>query len=328
MTIANLNRGICGGLLGSAYVLLLLGPPAACDRSGDNKAPPKQTPPSAATTPTPATPPTPPAPPPPAPRRSPRAGRRDGAARRRGEDRERPRLEGAAARAPARSTRPPHDIVKVHYTGWTTDGKMFDSSVTRGQPAHVPARRRHQGLDRGRAADGRRREAPLLDPGRTSPTASTPAAAARRACSCSTSSCSTSPGPDADPAPEDVAAPPKSAKKTKSRPRLPGAQEGHRQGAPQGRQHGRGALHGLDDRRQDVRQLGHARRAGHVPAQRRHPGLDRGRAADGRRREDPLLDPRQPRLRQLARGPARPRACWCSTSSCCRSSSKADSLRV
>ncbi|HXN31854.1 MAG TPA: FKBP-type peptidyl-prolyl cis-trans isomerase, partial [Polyangiaceae bacterium] len=25
--------------------------------------------------------------------------------------------------------------VVVHYSGWTTDGKMFDSSVTRGQPA-------------------------------------------------------------------------------------------------------------------------------------------------------------------------------------------------
>ena len=27
------------------------------------------------------------------------------------------------------------DVVTVHYSGWTTDGQMFDSSVTRGQPA-------------------------------------------------------------------------------------------------------------------------------------------------------------------------------------------------
>ena len=30
--------------------------------------------------------------------------------------------------------------VTVHYTGWTTDGQMFDSSITRGQPAAFPLR--------------------------------------------------------------------------------------------------------------------------------------------------------------------------------------------
>jgi peptidylprolyl isomerase len=33
------------------------------------------------------------------------------------------------------------DSVTVHYSGWTTDGKMFDSSVTRNMPATFPLNR-------------------------------------------------------------------------------------------------------------------------------------------------------------------------------------------
>lgn len=32
----------------------------------------------------------------------------------------------------------PNSEVTVHYSGWTTDGEMFDSSVKRGQPATFP----------------------------------------------------------------------------------------------------------------------------------------------------------------------------------------------
>lgn len=46
--------------------------------------------------------------------------------------------------------------VTVHYSGWTTDGKLFDSSVTRGQPASFPLNRVIAGWTEG---------VQLMDPG-------------------------------------------------------------------------------------------------------------------------------------------------------------------
>lgn len=43
-------------------------------------------------------------------------------------------LEQGNAQAHPKAT----DMVTVHYSGWTTDGNLFDSSVKRGQPASFP----------------------------------------------------------------------------------------------------------------------------------------------------------------------------------------------
>jgi peptidylprolyl isomerase len=43
----------------------------------------------------------------------------------------------------------PSAQVKIHYTGWTTDGKMFDSSVARGRPAVFPMDRVIAGFSEG-----------------------------------------------------------------------------------------------------------------------------------------------------------------------------------
>ena len=43
----------------------------------------------------------------------------------------------------------PKSVVTVHYTGWTTDGRPFDSSVARGQPATFPLDRIVKGWGEG-----------------------------------------------------------------------------------------------------------------------------------------------------------------------------------
>ena len=43
----------------------------------------------------------------------------------------------------------PGGEVTIHYTGWTTDGKVFDSSKQRGQPITFPLTRLIQGWQEG-----------------------------------------------------------------------------------------------------------------------------------------------------------------------------------
>ena len=52
---------------------------------------------------------------------------------------------------PGKGTEHPakEDVVTINYTGWQTDGKMFDSSVTRGKPASFPVGRVIAGFSEG-----------------------------------------------------------------------------------------------------------------------------------------------------------------------------------
>ena len=52
--------------------------------------------------------------------------------------------EGTGSEHPTATSR-----VSVHYTGWTTDGAMFDSSVARGQPSQFPLNRVIRGWTEG-----------------------------------------------------------------------------------------------------------------------------------------------------------------------------------
>jgi FKBP-type peptidyl-prolyl cis-trans isomerase len=53
--------------------------------------------------------------------------------------------------APGKGTDHPakDDVVTIHYTGWKTDGTMFDSSVTRGKPSSFPVNRVIAGFSEG-----------------------------------------------------------------------------------------------------------------------------------------------------------------------------------
>ena len=182
----------------------------------------------------------------------------------------------SSRRAPATEKPVATDFVTVHYTG--LDAGREDVR----QLAHARAARRCFRLNRViarlarvRAADDRRRDAPLLGPADLAyrGQAGRPAGMVvfdielldTRAV--------------ADVAPPDVKEPPADAKRTASGLAYKVLKRGHRrpQAAPAGARDG--PLHRLDDRRQDVRQLRRAAACRRPSGSRRDHGLDRRRCS-------------------------------------------------
>jgi FKBP-type peptidyl-prolyl cis-trans isomerase len=109
------------------------------------------------------------------------------------------------------------DTVKVHYTGWKTDGVMFDSSVVRGEPTSFPLNRVIKGWTEGvqLMVEGEKRR--FWIPGNLAygDTPTRPGAPAGTLVF-DVELLSITKAPTPPKVPEDVAAPPKGAKKTKT----------------------------------------------------------------------------------------------------------------
>lgn len=110
----------------------------------------------------------------------------------------------------------PEDRVRVHYTGWTKDGKMFDSSEVRGEPATFGVRQVIRGWTEGlqlmKKGEKRRFWIPAALAYGERPRGGAPAGQL----TFDVELLDIMQPPKAPPAPEDVKAPPKDAKKTAS----------------------------------------------------------------------------------------------------------------
>jgi peptidylprolyl isomerase len=110
-----------------------------------------------------------------------------------------------------------HDVVKVHYTGWTTDGKMFDSSVVRGEPTEFPLNRVIPGWTEGVQLMVKGEKRRFWIPQNLAYGGRPGAPAGMLVFDVELIDITKTPPPPAPPeVPADVKAPPKNAKKTKS----------------------------------------------------------------------------------------------------------------
>ena len=110
----------------------------------------------------------------------------------------------------------PYDKVKVHYTGWTSDGKTFDSSVARGQPTEFGVNEVIPGWTEGLQlmVVGEKRR--MWIPGKLAYGDQPHGGAPAGQLTFDVELLEIKQGPKPPPVPEDVKAPPTTAKKTKT----------------------------------------------------------------------------------------------------------------
>ena len=176
----------------------------------------------------------------------------------------------------------------MHYTGWTTDGKMFDSSYARDAASTFPVNQVIKGWGEGvqlmTVGEKRRLWIPqeLAYAGQ--------AGRPQGMLVFDVELLEIVPSPETPPPTSPPCQPTRRRRHPVSPTRCCGPAQGRR--PPHQDQPRHRALLGLDHRRQAVRQLADARPDRQLRPRRRHRGLDRGPAADGAGREDALLDSR------------------------------------
>lgn len=170
------------------------------------------------------------------------------------------------------------DLVTVHYTGWTTDGKMFDSSRSAGKPATFPLDKVIAGWTEGvqLMVAGEKRRLWIPDELAYKGKAGRPPGMLVFDVELISFAAPAPKETPSDPtkAPEDVKRPPADAKRTSSGLSYKILKPRSRRRSSQRDRLGHCALFRLDDRREIIRQLRSEWEARDVQAQPRDPGLD------------------------------------------------------
>jgi FKBP-type peptidyl-prolyl cis-trans isomerase len=172
--------------------------------------------------------------------------------------------------------------VTVHYSGWKTDGTLFDSSVKRGQPASFPLNGVIKGWTEGLQLMVKGEKRRFWIPGNLAYGENPGGGRPGGMLVFDVELLGIQKAPEAPKVPEDVAKVPDTAEKTDSGLASRVIKKGSGTKKPTAASTVQVHYSGWTTDGEDVRQLGDAWPAGEFPAQPGDQGMDRGCAVDGR----------------------------------------------